>query len=645
MRASNRYQLFLAVIAFYFLIIPSIPAAAAVEGAMLLDYDLRNGKSLKLGSVEFSDVNFRFSILPAGQLEQLLTETMSKSQAAEWVLVGVWPEVLMQGDKLEIVDSNGQILWVKDWGRKGLAKWKERLDSWQKDLIKSGIEASEAKKMQILDSQFGLVGLNSENSPFWKISAPIRFCVSQQIGQTQSRMCSRYYDVARDAQKISLYPSSEVVVPARVMVANKSAPLFAKNEVAVGSLVQFFAETTSGASFEFLGKPRRLSLVEIAKTKSGLSLVVTGRGVKPQEKVVAVNKVNKVNNSKWDELLGPQGAISDEREFWQVQVPLDAAFLTVPGEGAGIFVQTLMVQVRDIPPEELRPRLEQDAAKGTYKSSVKLKGQIIPGVRLSTKMKSVEQQEDGRFIWIFQTDKMGEKNRSYLNVSSGDKNFKVYSEVYRGFPGEFGLRLTGGKGFSMAEGSLNYWFENLWGWEDPVYSTLRWGASIKYFTSLSDVTSKTTTAPFKELTAALKYRLTPGLANREASGGLILGFNSLDYDVHKTKMLGAGVFWGRSMPLVFDEIFNLMPFFRYPKWVDIEFLYYPLMMEAGFKAGYRGNYALNFHGKVMWTKSLFGEAGFGVKNVDIIKGATATADAQNLTLTTIFATLGFGVLF
>ena len=77
-------------------------------------------------------------------------------------------------------------------------------------------------------------------------------------------------------------------------------------------------------------------------------------------------------------------------------------------------------------------------------------------------------------------------------------------------------------------------------------------------------------------------------------------------------MVGGGMFWARSMPKIFDSLFNILPFMRYPKWVDMELVWYPVSLSSLQSITF--TFALNFHGKVQWSKKWFGEAGFGIRN-------------------------------
>jgi hypothetical protein len=92
--------------------------------------------------------------------------------------------------------------------------------------------------------------------------------------------------------------------------------------------------------------------------------------------------------------------------------------------------------------------------------------------------------------------------------------------------------------------------------------------------------------------------------------------------------------------------------------VDLEFIYYPVPASVGYQAVNPwttfngrtglGNWALNFHGKVMWTDRFFGEAGFGMKNWDFYREFTDTNglfQRQGVLLFTVYATVGLGYNF
>jgi hypothetical protein len=203
----------------------------------------------------------------------------------------------------------------------------------------------------------------------------------------------------------------------------------------------------------------------------------------------------------------------------------------------------------------------------------------------------------------------------------------------------------------LGEGAFNYWFENAFGMRNYYLGRQRWGASIKAFRSLSEFQVGDFSSVLQTSTFDLKYRLTPGLWGRDETWGVMSGFQGMSYADFKADIVGGGIFWARSMPRVFDDMMNTAPFFRYPKWVDLEFIYYPVILTSESKpknfGNGTGNWALNFHGKLMWTKRVFGEAGFGIRNFDFNKeiGVSPNLSRLNFKFTSIYGTVGLGINF
>jgi hypothetical protein len=119
----------------------------------------------------------------------------------------------------------------------------------------------------------------------------------------------------------------------------------------------------------------------------------------------------------------------------------------------------------------------------------------------------------------------------------------------------------------------------------------------------------------------------------------MLSFQYVDIGGVPANLGGLGGFWARSMPKILDDLFNLAPFMRYPKYVDVEFIYYPFAVFSDAVPGQ--TYNLNFHGKVFWSKTFFGEAGFGVRQY-VFQTSGSTSQIE---LGMGYATAGLGVIF
>ncbi len=234
-----------------------------------------------------------------------------------------------------------------------------------------------------------------------------------------------------------------------------------------------------------------------------------------------------------------------------------------------------------------------------------------------------------------------------------DSNHQVRSLKYDSIQGtntEFSVRLTsasgGNKATFLGEMKSDYWFESIPLLNNQQYSLLRLGISAKYYQNVSKMsyTQKNNQSESEIQTQMrlfffdLKYRLKPGIWNRDETTGPILSYQQADITNTQFNLIGLGFFWARSMPHLFNEIMNYLPFMKYPKYVDLDFVYYFNTTSKDIQL--IRNWALNFHGKVMWTKQFFGEAGFGFKTYSILNIAQ-----NNVALSSFYGTAGLGWQF
>jgi len=225
-------------------------------------------------------------------------------------------------------------------------------------------------------------------------------------------------------------------------------------------------------------------------------------------------------------------------------------------------------------------------------------------------------------VWLVQDLEPGMWQKRNLLLNKGELQNVAYHEIYRGFSTEVSTRLTGilvseeakNEIVFLGELAAGHWFERIFGWQSYWFSDRRWGLYGKYFSTLTNFGGRIN---LNAINLDLKYRLTPGIWNEDATLGLIMGFQSVQFNKGRANMLGFGGLWARKMPKVFDEIFNILPWFRFPKWVDMEIIYYPLSLDPKVQIG--NNLNLTFHGKMQFTPRIYLEAGFGLKVLDFVK--------------------------
>lgn len=610
---------------------------------MELEYDLgNNGKVLRIGNVILSEKTFFFALLPLGKTHSELNQVLRSGEAEKYALVLAWPEKLLGSGTLEMISRTGSVLWSHSFSESDRLQWQKKLEEWRKALITKGAAAKDVARSGIFGSQYAILDVASANAPFWGQKESFRFCLTQTDGRNSTKMCSQRYGTKSSGRSVIMGKVRVDPTTPRVLVQNEEAPL--KNSVAVAADMPtaFFAELASGESYEFVAVPNKLELMDISDTKKPNLLRIVGYDTRPVGRSIILNPDQ---YSALTKLLGFEATIGDPRKFWAAAIRREDPKIYLPGQGGGVFKQRF--ELSEIPRTQSRVYLSKRTPTGTYIDGVKLEGRKQPLAVVTSEQNSVQlnDRDPASFVWDFRATERGKINRSYLNVEFDGKTYKSYYEIYKGFPRELSGRFTGvqasGEFIIMGEVAYNQWFEDLFGWTNYWVSRQRWGVSAKYFQSFNQlkVDNAGNTAPLSVMTVDLKYRVTPGLWGRDETVGGMVSYQNVTFDKLKAPMLGVGAFWARSMPKVFDDFFNLLPLLRYPKWVDMEFIYYASSMDSNVTLN--APLSLNFHGKVYWSDRYFGEAGFGVKRY----GFTDSSVNQKAELNTFYGTVGLGINF
>lgn len=607
---------------------------------MELEYEL-NEKSLRVGDTVIDDQSFFFAMVPISRFHQKMTSVLGTREASKIALVLRWPENLQQTGKLEIIARTGAVLWKDDVTQAKRDLWKAKLDGWKKGLEERGVKTARLPKTSVFYTQYGLIDVGALGlKPF---SESFRFCLTQAEGRAQSRLCSQRYVIRGTGKGLSMAKVKNPVPP-RVLLQSQAAPLKQNAPVPRDMPTAFFAELATGESYEFIAIPNKLNLMDLTDTKKADQIRIVAWGTRPTIPSVILNPDQ---YSSFTRAIGFESTIGDMRKFWEATISSEDPKVYLPGQGGGLFTQRF--ELSEVPRANARPYLSVNTPVGTYIDDVKLYGKKLPDVKVTSFENSIEvDDKDAKyFVWRFKAADRGEINRSYLSMEHQGKEFKAFYEIYKGFPREVSVRLSGllsatGETVFLGEAAYNQWFENLMGWTNYYVGRQRWGISAKYFKTLTELNvdkTKGTKANLAVANADLKYRFVPGLWGRDETVGAMLDYQDVSFADIKAPMLGVGAFWGRSMPKVFDELINYVPMMKYPKWVDMEFILYPVSLSKSVNLNL--NFALNFHGKVLWTKHWFGEAGFGIKRYAII-------DQQHqlqATLNTFYGTFGLGLSF
>lgn len=405
--------------------------------------------------------------------------------------------------------------------------------------------------------------------------------------------------------------------------------------------LDFQANLPGGDFYRIRSQPKNIELIEALRTHRG-SVLLKGKSGPP---------------------TGPKVRLLDGGE-WQVEVPPERSQLVVFGSGDVPFICPIVFFGR-LPNESERVWLEPRTKLSTYSSKIMVGGRAPKQYKLSSRAGEIQPGSAGQFRWQLSDLKRGQFNRRSLTLeqsptaepkpSPGDeviddeaaqsKIVEQYFNVYRGYSVELSSRMsgvvansdTGTELLILGEFAGLAWFENLAGLKNYWLSERRWGASARYFGTLQ---SSSNLFKMQSFGGDARYRFTPGVWAHDGSWGSILGYQQFQYaSFTNADMVGAGLFWARPMPEFFDQVFNLIPWFRYPKWVDAEFVYFGLSPSGSVGVG--NTFRLAFHGKMNLTSAVFLEAGFGVYNIDF----RDYKNNQQIQFAISYGTAGLGVNF
>lgn len=604
-----------------------------------IEYDLTNPLILRVGPL---------SVAGAGVVMRLSRETgeffdfdfglsLQKKYANMYMVSFQWPVELVPDGVIELFNDDGQVLWRRPANEEHIAKWKKdvnkteeerqrRIEEYkratEKDPEKAKVKESTSADMARFQSlritghdqsSYGLFGKDIFDIPIWKMKEPFRFCVTKDAPEGRIAICSKRYRFKRQGGRFWIVAESKVIVP-KVMVNDKEVTLKGSAVfIDDNKPIKFAALMSNGTYFEFISYPKRITIVDMVLNDDSNEVEVIGYGPPP---LGPIQRIERIAPDYWD-FLNFMPTIGDFRQFWKASFPAVERSVYLRGYGGAPFKQPFVYD--QLPRKKIRPRIHIKSPKSTYSRTVLLKGETSLPARVSSKEESAKNETANSFTWDYWARNRGEMNQAELLVKDGKHTFTAFHEIYKGYPRELSTRLTGVVTSNLelvilGEVAAQMWFEKLLGWNNPTFSLQRWGLNAKYFQALSSVGGSNNGQSLIKLnvtTLDLKYRLTPGIWARDHTLGLMADIQQVEIERYKAQMGGGGLFWARSMPRFFDNIFNIIPFMRYPKWVDMEGILYFMPLSATNRLGL--NVAVNFHGKVLWSERFFGEAGFGFK--------------------------------
>ncbi|WP_413291028.1 hypothetical protein [Bdellovibrio sp. HCB337] len=605
-------------------------------------YDLQSsyGKSLQWGPLLLKEDFFSINLTSRQKLDAEGSKMAFYNQE-DMVLFFDWPREIIPFGLLEVTDSKGNTIWSKNLQQAELDGWHEKILQVKDQLRKQGKKEEDIENNSLLKKTYAFFRSKSEPGPDLKIDENYKFCLKNTEGESTARICTPFYAMKTVGTQIEMQiqqvadneeptqgkkKSKKKKINekdpgiAQVKFQDATQPLAGKITADNEKPNKFFAQLKSGASIEFTTVAPVLKIYDMALTDDKNPDL---------SQLVAENPAPVFLKS---EVLSNKDPLDPTNKLWKAEYKVSQNKVFLPGKAGAFFQYDIAVEY--LPQNKLRPYVSEKNLSATYSQNDSLK-YLQDGKTEPEKWETVNPE---KAKW----------NRSYLMVKDDKREHKAYLDIYRGYAGEASLRLTGLTSGSstavMTEFHVGYWFNSIAGWDQYYLSRQRWGVSAKYMNLLSDIEADKEDGTSQKVKinstiVDLKYRFSPGLWERDESWGAVLSYENLNYSDYKVPKLGYGIFWARSMPKFFDDIFNLVPIFRYPKWVDLDIVKYSTAMDSKYTLG--DDYSINFHGKILWTPRFYGEAGFGAKKYYFLQKETE----QGATLNTFYGTLGLGINF
>lgn len=583
------------------------------------------GETINLGGLRFSASQIRFRI---DQLMLASDKKGASGKALKKVVTRVsfaWPSTLTQTGTISIEGEDGKKRWSASVDENDIKAWRKNAGK------SSGPHEG---------SNWGMFDVpRSPKTNFLFKGGTYKACVHKKVSKTeQLKICSSPVKIVATGAKLEVAAADSSASSGTVYVDETKAGASGLVNFQPAKPVKLHVAFADQSTVTMASLPTTLTVIDVVESKDGRDIIITGKGAKPLGRVKVISRPE---THFWS-----RTGIKEE-VVWQTALSNEAPTVRVLGSFNLPF--TLLLRFQKLPRESDRLFIRNTPTGATYSVSPTLDGYSANDNEVSSSELSTKTNEPRYFEWTFSAPKTGAENRARLVTRSPEskREWTAHAVLFRSWANEASARLTGvatvsGDTVLIGEVMAASWFESLGFTHNYWLARQRWGVLARYFRALSPVqlTETRKIEDFNVLNVDLKYNIVSGVWNRDELFGLILSAQRVNIAQYAADLGGIGGYWARTMPKIFDDIFNIFPFMEYPKYVDVEFIYYPLAIGSNATAGQ--TYALNFHGKVFWTERFYGEAGFGLKSFAFTSTSGRPTDVQ---FTTAYGTAGLGLRF
>lgn len=531
-----------------------------------------------------------------------------------------WPRFLLSFGRLRIINTNQRILLDRPF---------------TEDMVGA-------------DEKFARLPLTDEGPSLLKaLDEPFQVCVEQKFEASFVKACSDFivFKEGKFQHTFDGKNAAASILNGRKVPKNSQISLDESMKIVSVSL-----RFKSGFSLFIKDKVHMLKLQNVA--------------IDPQEKRLGIisgdGSISPTRLTLKDKFFG----FIKEKNYFKNQYAgskdwpqnLDEAEMEFAPYQTGASSQLYGLILPNVPPP-FQFHLDQNNPIATYSNVVDLTGQKLESEVLAAKQKNElfihENNKD--FLWKFPAPNRGEVNTNYLSLQHKNKDYFFSQRIFRAHHTAVSaaLALSTSPTLDIVPGYNfwgEHWFEQLW--NKSKYSYQRWGFQANIYETIQGFKpNKNYPEKISVLPANfdLMFRLSPGVRPVQSSFGIGVRYldfklyRSISSDVH-TKMLGIGAFWQTAPQKIIDDIFNIVPFFRYPKWLEVSFYYYPMLIgpeQIGF------SFSWQTRGRMFFSKRWFLDASFNVNAISFTKPKISgvSQGADSFAIGTAHGTIGLGFFF
>lgn len=587
-------------------------------------YDIRKSSYIRIGEVMFDPNMVKMELNRIG-----LVLPVDKEYRYLELFGFYWPRQLVPHGEILVKRFDGKIIWQGNLNEETFRLWRKDIEQLEagKPLEKQYVAVRLGQRNKILrGANFGFTG----GSDILRLmEKPFRFCVNLKQGEDGTELCSAWLIYhggviqqnfmvrslednngtlfqTRDSGRISVL---------RAIIDGQESSLDDELSISSQKYNKVSIESPQGFHVRYWGKSPKMQVQEVVKV--GNQIVLQGFDDLPYGAQYYKEVPDILRKTLWLDTIDPQRS-----EWWMALPEGSKSFPASTFSG----VTSYILEYSQIPEIKSRPIMVGAKPRGTYRDRINT---IVTAEDPSTKMLQDDQplpeDQPGLYRWDVADIRKFAWNEYTLKVKTDGGGGVATYRVYRAPSTDVGFRVQGLLTDSLdaglfLEGHIGKWFEDIFNIHHPKWTYQRWGLGLRWAQTVIGVPSFFEDGS-KQLTEMrffnldFKYRLTPGVWGLQEAFGPILSFQSMRVDDFQDVALGVGAFWSKSFPQVFSQMIDWIPIFDYPKWVDMEFIYYAYPLQQNVVL--LPTFNLNFHGKINWSERFFGDLGFGIKRYQV----------------------------